>query len=141
MVLAHRARVSTKVVDAVFAPKSEVYEAADLVERALGAPKGWLNDAVKGFVSSCPEAHLLYDWPGLKVFVASPAYLLAMKCMSMRLGRDQTDLSDIRFLMSHLGLRRAEDVLDLVKQYYPQQQILPKTRFAVEELCQELERP
>ena len=31
----------------------------------------------------------------------------------------------------------AEDVLEIVEKYYPQNRIQPKTRFAIEELCQE----
>ena len=141
MVLAHRARPSTKDVDAVFVPKDVVYQAAAEVTRDLGAAEGWLNDAVKGFLSSKGEILPLLDLPNLKVFVAAPEYLLAMKCMSMRLGKDETDVRDIRFLMKHLGLRKAEAVLGIVEQYYPRNQIQPKTRFAIEELCQGLEGP
>ena len=43
--------------------------------------------------------------------------------------------------MERLGLRKAEESLRVVEQYYPRNQILPKTRFAVEELCQEFEEP
>ena len=43
--------------------------------------------------------------------------------------------------MERLGLRKAEESLRVVEQYYPRIQILPKTRFAVEELCQEFEEP
>ncbi len=136
MVLAHKARVSTKDVDAVLLPKSVLYEAAAKIEREDGAPKGWLNDAVKGFLSAAAETDVLYDWPHLKIYVASPRYLLAMKCMSMRLGKDETDLNDIRFLMGKLGLRNPDDILDLVEKFYPRQLIQPKTRFAIEELCQ-----
>lgn len=138
MVLAHKARVSTKDVDAIFAPKDLVYQAAAEVSRDHGAPDGWLNDAVKGFVSSKGEARPLLDLPNLKVFVAVPEYLLAMKCMSMRIGKDETDIRDIRFLMRHLGLRQAEAALEIVEQYYPMNQIQAKTRFAIEELCQEI---
>ena len=141
MVLAHRARVNTKDVDAVFVPKKEVYLAAEEVTRLYGAPEGWLNDAVKGFLSDRGDTKPLLDLPYLKVFVAAPEYLLAMKCMSMRLGKDETDIGDIRFLMRHLGLRRPEAVLDIVEQYYPRNRIMPKTRFAIEELCQEMRSP
>ena len=141
MVLAHRARVSTKDVDAIFVPKAEVYAAAVEVTRQYGAPEGWLNDAVKGFLSDKVETRPLLDLPHLKVFVAAPEYLLAMKCMSMRIGKDETDIRDIRFLMRHLGLRRADAVLDLVEQYYPRNRIQPKTRFAIEELCQQETAP
>jgi len=58
--------------------------------------------------------------------------------MSMRIGKDETDIRDIRFLMNHLGLRGVESVLAIVERYYPHNQIQPKTRFAIEELCQEM---
>jgi hypothetical protein len=141
MVLAHKARVSTKDVDAVFAPKNEVYAAASEVTREYGAPEGWLNDAVKGFLSDKAEIHPLLDLPHLKIFVAAPEYLLAMKCMSMRIGKDETDIRDIRFLMRHLELKRADAVLDIVEKYYPRNQIQAKTRFAIEELCQAVVSP
>lgn len=140
MVLAHRARLATKDVDAVFVPKREVYQAAAEVAAACGVEADWLNDAVKGFLSDRNEISLLLDLPGLKVFVASPEYLLAMKCMSMRLGKEETDLDDVKFLLNQLELRKAEDVLELVSRYYPEERIQPKTRFAIEELCQKLDR-
>ena len=140
MVLAHQARLATKDVDAVFVPKREVYEAAAAVALECGAEKDWLNDAVKGFLSDQNETSLLLDLPGLKVFVASPEYLLAMKCMSMRLGKEDTDLEDVKFLLNHLKLQRAKDVLELVSRYYPEERIQPKTRFAVEEICQKANR-
>lgn len=138
MVMAHRARLATKDVDAVFVPKQEVYQAAGEVAAELGAPRDWLNDAVKGFLSEKGEVMPLLDFPGLKVFAAAPEYLLAMKCMSMRLGKDDTDLSDIKFLMNKLGLREAGAVLELVSRYYPEDRIQPKTRFAIEEICQKI---
>lgn len=138
MVLAHRARIATKDVDAVFVPKQEVYEAAAQVAADAGVEPDWLNDAVKGFLSDRGEALPLREWPGLKVFVAAPEYLLAMKCMSMRLGQGTSDLDDIKFLMDRLGLREAEEVLALVAGYYPEERIPPKTRFAIEEICQRI---
>jgi hypothetical protein len=58
--------------------------------------------------------------------------------MSMRLGKGDTDLEDVRFLLKNLGLHEAKDVLDLVSRYYPENRIQPKTRFAIEEICQRL---
>jgi hypothetical protein len=58
----------------------------------------------------------------------------------MRLGRDETDLADVRFLMDRLSLRGAEQVLELVSCYYPEDRIQPKTRFAIEEICQRLSK-
>lgn len=138
MVLAHRARLSTKDVDAVFVPKQEIYQEVAEVAFHNDLDKDWLNDAVKGFLSEKNDILPLRDYPGLKVFVAAPEYLLAMKCLSMRLGRDDTDLGDVRFLMNRLGLRDAEQVLNVVSRYYPGERIQPKTRFAIEEICQKL---
>ncbi len=73
--------------------------------------------------------------------MAAPEYLLAMKCMSMRLGRDDTDLADVRFLMNRLGMTDAEQVLDLVACYHAEDRIQPKTRFAIEEICQQISKP
>jgi hypothetical protein len=61
--------------------------------------------------------------------------------MSMRLGRDDTDLADVRFLMNRLGLGRVEEVLDLMSHYYPDNRIQPQTRFAIEEICQQMSTP
>lgn len=138
MVLALKARPSTKDVDAVFAPKEIIYQAAQEVENLHGAPENWLNDAVKGFISSREEHELFWDLPNLKVYTAIPEYLLAMKCISLRLGRGDTDLEDIRFLIDHLGIKSAVDLFNLVENYYPRNRISPKTQFAMEELFENL---
>lgn len=138
MVLAFNARVSTKDVDAVFEPKNIVYKAAARVSHEFGAPDGWLNDAVKRFLSDKGVSTLFLDLPNLKVYAASPEYLLAMKCMSMRIGKDETDINDITFLMRHLGLKDAAAVLQIVEHFYPYNLVQPKTRFAIEELCQNI---
>lgn len=138
MVLAFNARISTKDVDAVFEPKDLVYQAAAWVSQELGAPDGWLNDAVKGFLSDKGASTLLLDLPNLKVYAGTPEYLLAMKCMSMRIGKDETDIKDITFLMRHLELHDAAAVLKIVEHFYPYKLIQPKTRFAIEELCQNI---
>lgn len=50
--LAYDTRRSTRDIDAVFEPKAPVYQAAAEVAEQLGLPPGWLNDAVKGFLTS-----------------------------------------------------------------------------------------
>ncbi|MEW6186363.1 MAG: DUF6036 family nucleotidyltransferase [Thermodesulfobacteriota bacterium] len=138
MVLVLKARPSTKDVDAIFAPKEIIYQAAKEIENLHGAPENWLNDAVKGFIGSGERHKPFWDFPNLKVYTAIPEYLLAMKCISLRLGRGDTDLGDIRFLIAHLGLKSATEVFDLVEKYYPRNKISPKTQFAVEEIFETL---
>jgi len=94
MVLVFHARIATKDVDAVFAPKSIIREAAEEVQELHGAPEGWLNDAVKGFASERGDVEPFLDLENLRVLSASPYYLLAMKCLSARLGEEAYDLDE-----------------------------------------------
>jgi hypothetical protein len=97
-------RPATRDVDAFFRPSREVREAAARVAARSGVPDRWLNDAVKGFLSPRGEYDPYLELPHLRVFVARPEYLLAMKCASMRLGAEFHDLDDVRYLLRYLNL-------------------------------------
>jgi hypothetical protein len=133
MCLVYDARPSTKDVDAVFQPPSQMREAVKRVAAAHDLRDDWLNDAVKGFV--VPHAQkILLDLPSLKVFMPEPDYLLAMKALAARV--DGTDKEDILFLIKHMKLRSSQDVLSIVEKYYPRNRIRPATQFFIEELFQ-----
>lgn len=142
MVLAFNARLSTKDVDALFQPSTEVRHAAAQVAAERGWPEAWLNDGVKGFISARHEitAGQLPQFSNLRLTMPTPEYLLAMKCVAARIGLgagESDDTSDIRFLIRHLGLTTAGSVLDLVAAYFPADRIPAKTRFLVESLFEE----
>ena len=70
----------------------------------------------------------------------APEYLLAMKCMASRIGAvegETHDVSDIVFLVRHLKLPGAKDVMDIVAAYYPKDQIPVKAQYLVEGLFEE----
>ena len=90
MCLVFDARASTRDIDAFFHPAKEVRAAARSVAAASGLPDEWLNDAVKGYLSHKEDFSRYLDLPNLRVLTASPEYLLAMKCLAMRLGRGST---------------------------------------------------
>src|SRR5581483_11984825 len=107
LVLTLPGRAATKDVDAVMQHDSAwLRGAVSELAAEKGWPADWLNDGVKGWLShrdADPEAKRLFrtypseEEPGLRVLVASPQYLFAMKCLAMRIGgADQAqDRSDI----------------------------------------------
>jgi hypothetical protein len=132
MALAYSTRRVTKDIDAVFEPKSAIYEAAAKVAEDLGLPEDWLNDAVKGFMPGADEQpRPVADIHGIEVTTASPRYLLAMKLMAMRFGEDD---EDIEILLRECGVRSADEALDLLEHMYPLQEPQPKTRLFLEAL-------
>ena len=137
MCLALNARAATRDVDAFFRPARLVRQAAARVAARAGVPDTWLNDAVKGYLGPRGEFEPFLDRPHLKVFVARPEYLLAMKCVAMRLGEEFHDLDDVRFLLRYLDITAAQQALAVVTQYFDEAQIQPKTRLALEELLSE----
>jgi len=124
-------RRATRDIDAVFEPKTVVYEAAASVAEERGLPPGWLNDAVKGFLAGDDSAATqVLDLPGLRCLVASPEILLALKVLAHRVGEDE---DDVRLLAAELGLERAEDVLAIAERTYGDR-LDAAARFFVEQI-------
>lgn len=134
MCLALDAREATRDVDAFFRPTRLILEAAARVASRAGVPDSWLNDAAKSYLSPRGEYDSYLELEHLRVFVAQPAYLLAMKCAAMRLGEEFHDLDDVRYLLRYLNVSTLEEALSIVLRYFDEEQIPPKTRLALEEL-------
>lgn len=139
MVVAFDARPSTRDVDAIFQPKSKIYEMSKRVAERHDLPEGWLNDSVKGFIrTDAFDYNLLIRFENLSVYMPEPEYLLAMKSISMRIGVESSDIDDIKYLIDHLEIKTPEDVFDIIKKYYPRDQVPPKTYYALEEIFENL---
>ena len=136
MCLAFDARASTKDLDAYFEPTQMIRDAAIRIAERENYPIDWLNDAVKGYLSPHGDYEPFLDLSNLKVFVARPEYLLAMKCLAMRLGEEFHDEEDIRFLLRYLNISGYQAAIDLVAKYYPVEQIPQKTLYALEEILE-----
>lgn len=146
LVLTTDFRVGTQDVDAVFENDRDfVRHAAGVVADEFGWEPTWINDGVKGFLSanddSAAAKALFRTYPdetgaGLRVLVATAAYLFAMKCLAMRTGGvgESGDVEDIRQLGAQLGIASASDALRAVSRYYPLEKIPPKTQFGIEEI-------
>jgi hypothetical protein len=134
MCLAYAARKSTEDVDALFRPAREVREAAARVAAAQGLEPDWLNDAVKGYLSERGEFRPWLELSHLRVMVAQPEYLLAMKCLAFRIGAEFHDEEDVRFLLRLLDVPSYDKALEIVTRYYPLARIPQKTLYALAEL-------
>ncbi len=132
MALAYSTRRVTVDIDAVFEPKTAIYEAAAKVAVDLGLPQDWLNDAAKGFMPGPDrDPRPVPEVEGVEITTASPRYLLAMKLMAMRFGEDERD---IELLLRECGITSAAEALDVLTQLYPRLEPPPKTRFFLEAL-------
>lgn len=132
MALAYNTRRSTRDIDAVFEPKTVIYEAAERLAAEHDVEPGWLNDAVKGFLPGHdPASTVLFERPGLAVRIASPRYLLTMKVMAARVERDEDDIAR---LVELSGLDSVAAILDLVQTAYPHVPIPPRVQYFLEEL-------
>ena len=134
MCLAYAARPSTEDVHAFFRPAGEVRAAAARVAARAGIAPDWLNDAVKGYLSEHGEFRPWLELSHLHVMVAQPEYLLAMKCLALRIGAEFHDEDDIRYLLRHLGVTSYERALEIVSRYYPLERFPQKTLYALSEL-------
>ncbi len=132
MALAYSTRRVTRDIDAVFEPKTSIYNAAAKVADELGLPDDWLNDAAKDFMPGNDEhARPVPDIRGIEITTASPHYLLAMKLMAMRFGEDD---EDIEVLVRECKLHSAEETLEVLERMYPSREPALKTRLFLEEL-------
>lgn len=143
LILAYDLRSATRDLDAVFSDTCKEFVTKSIKQIAAenSWPEDWMNDAVKGFMSSSgvltefTEYSRQYHPFGLRVFIPVPEYLFAMKCLAMRVGEtDSTDVSDIRNLATICNITSVEKALQVVEQFYPRKTISPKVQFGIEEI-------
>ncbi len=132
--LVHQLRPSTKDIDAYFLPVSEIRAAAARVALATELREDWLNDAVKGYLSAKGEFAPFLELSHLTILTAQPEYLLAMKCLAMRLGEEFHDLEDVRYLLRYLNIANYQTALDCISKYYPAERFPQKTLYALESI-------
>ncbi|HEY6436718.1 MAG TPA: hypothetical protein VIY47_09010, partial [Ignavibacteriaceae bacterium] len=91
-------------------------------------PEDWLNDGVSMFTAGHEKFLMARAYPSaeeqhLRVFAASPEYILAMKILSMRdpWNSFQDDRPDIEELLVEMKLQDCSKILELVHSFYPEE--------------------
>lgn len=151
LMLVSNFRIATADVDAVAADQSFLDSAAQTVAARRGWPRDWLNDGVRAYLSPRVEGfvqHMLLrtypceEAPGLRVFVPTAEYMLAMKLMALRLepASERNDLEDILNLMQVTGLKEKADIVRFAARFYPEARTSGKLALAVDHLWNEYRR-
>ena len=128
---------TTRDLDAVFVPTTQVRAAAEAVAQANGLAGDWLNDAVKGFVPPGTDAHqrVVFESPHLRVCVAGAEHLLAMKVAASRVEQDRGDLA---LLVDVLGLSSADEAIAVARACLgPGYPIPPRAQYLLEEIFEQ----
>ncbi|MFV2055654.1 MAG: DUF6036 family nucleotidyltransferase [Thiohalomonadales bacterium] len=134
MCLVYAARESTHDVDAYFKPANRIRQAAVRVSTKINVAENWLNDSVKGYLTNTGKFDDYLELSHLKIMCAQAEYLLAMKCLAMRIGEEFHDLDDIRYLLRNLDIRSYQQAYEIIGRYYPIERFPQKTLYALEEL-------
>jgi hypothetical protein len=149
LMLVSNFRIATADVDAVAAQdQGFIDSAAQTIAARHGWPRDWLNDGVRTYLSPQVqgfEQHTLFrtypreETPGLRVFVPTAEYMLAMKLMALRLdpGGSKSDLEDILNLMQVAGMKEKGDILRFASRFYPEARTSAKLVLAIDHLWNE----
>jgi hypothetical protein len=135
-------------VDAVADDQGFLDDIAQKIATRHGWPHDWLNDGVRTYLSPQVEGfgqHTLFrtypreDRPGLRVFVPTAEYILAMKLMALRLdpGGGRNDLEDILNLMRVTGMKQKTDIMQFAARFYPEARTSAKLVLAIDHLWNE----
>ena len=108
--------------------ESAVKDAAAFAALRLGLPDDWLNNYVGAFTAekesesffSAYGAYPQGETPGLRVFLAKPEYICAMKLKALqRESIGDRDFEDAVRLAAELDIETVDDLLHLFASYFP----------------------
>src|ERR1700730_12639117 len=142
IVLGFGFREGTKDVDAlVLEAHGQVMRAPHRLGKELNLPPNWLNEQATVYLSKRRDFKWFRTYPsegrfGLRVLMASPQYMLAMKLLAFRAFSD--DVQDIVGLARRLHRTSAEDLIQLVRHYYPDEEISSEKLTQIQDLVRQI---
>lgn len=146
LMLVSNFRDASQDIDAVAATDQPfVDRLARTIAEAQGWPVDWLNDGVRVYLSpnvEAPDDHALTATfpdertPGLRVYVPTAEYMLAMKLMALRIdavegGKDKRDIDN---LIAIIGIKTRQDLVAIAAHYYPEAKVSSKLLMSAERL-------
>ena len=128
--------------------ESAVRDAAAFAAVRLGLPDDWLNDYVGGFTPETESqaffsTHGVYprgEAPGLRVFLAKPEYLCAMKLKALeRESVDDRDFEDAVELALEIGIDTVDHLKQLFTSFFPDETLHSSAAARLPELAEEIQ--
>jgi hypothetical protein len=106
-------------IDAYFkGDAAALRKAITSIARREGLPDDWVRGAIQElFYAQSAQQHWL-EYPGLRIYLAPPDYVLAMKIAT---AHDYQNIEDSKILIEKLHISTIQDLIALVKKYIPEQ--------------------
>jgi len=111
MALEYGSRRVTRDIDSTLRSGPDTFwQAAATVAARHGLDPGWINRQAAAFFTNEPDDNAAeITLPGLKVLVASPRHLIAMKLRALR----ERDMDDLELLFRHVGITAPQQAADI----------------------------
>jgi hypothetical protein len=111
----------------------DIREAMDMIALREELPEDWLSKGLKAFFFKHHSHEKWIEYPGARVYLTTPEYLLAMKIAT---AHNQQDMKEIRKIAQKLQISKAKDVLTPITKYVPEQLITPQMETAIKQAFQ-----
>jgi len=150
IMLQFRWRTATDDVDVTIRTgerESAVKDAAALAATRLGLADDWLNNYVGAFTPETESQAFFLTYgsyprgetPGLRVFLAKPEYLCAMKLKALqRENVDDRDFEDAINLAVEIAVETADQLQRLFAAFFPDEKLHPNAAARLPELVQQI---
>lgn len=136
MCLQYNAREFTQNIDAYLSPKEDIEKIAEQIASERNIPLDWINDSVLQFTAENEQLKIFMQLSNLKIYTASPKYLLALKIQSFRIGIS-SDEDDIQFLLNELKITTVQEVIDIIELFFPKGYLNQRTQFDIQYLIED----
>lgn len=97
---------------------SAMHEAIASIAQREGLSPNWLTDAMKDLFCGPSSKVRWLEYPGLRVYVAVPQHVLAMKVAT---ANSAQDYAEIKMLAEELCITSIDDMLMQIKMYIPEE--------------------
>ncbi|MDQ6662263.1 MAG: hypothetical protein M3Z24_15015 [Chloroflexota bacterium] len=109
---------------------SAVHDAIAGIVMREKLPGNWIYDALRQLLRSQLAHKKWIEYPGIRVYLPSPEYVLAMKVAT---ADSSQDIQDIKTLAKKLRISSAHEMLLLVMKYISKQLLSSQMRLAIQQ--------